>query len=259
VKKGILAVIAFVALSGLVFAQAKTSLSVRCDQMGAGVYLNDSLIGYTSPNFSALVSPGQYSVRVSKDGFHEFRTTVIIGKSPITILATLGGMASPGGAQMSPPQPFHPEVMSQLTVDSNVKGAQVYLNGSFAGETPFVSFLDSGTYSIVVRLEGYEDYTNMVKVNGHYQLYATLAPKSRLIDYEIKIPEYFTVKGKNPARFSDLEIYLDGKRLESAFGKTTPGSHRLTLVSRDLRLENNFELVPGRAASIELFLGVSVR
>lgn len=146
----------------MAFAQTTTSLSVQCNQGGAGVYLNDSLIGYTSPNFSALVFP--------------------------------------------------------------------------------------------------EDYSSTVRLSDRYQLHATLAPKPRLVDYEIKIPEYFVAKQGKSGKFSDFEIYLDGKRLQSAFGKTSPGIHMLTLVvSRELSLENNFELVQGRSASIELFLGISVR
>ncbi|MDX9826136.1 MAG: PEGA domain-containing protein [Spirochaetia bacterium] len=258
-KRILVATIVFVALNGLLFAQAKTSLLVRCDQSGAGVYLNDSLIGYTSPNYSALIFPGQYTIRVSKSGFPEFKTTVIVGNSPITILATLGTAMSPGGTQLPPPQLYQQGALAQLRVDSNVSGAKVFLNEAFAGETPFVSFLNPGIYAIVIRLEGYEDYRNTVMLNGFYQLHAKLAFKYRFVDYEIKIPEYFTANGGRPAKFSDVEIYLDGKRIQSAFGKTTPGTHRLTLVSRNLRLENDFELAPGRFASIELFLGISVR
>jgi hypothetical protein len=258
-KRLLFAAIALIALNGMLTAQAKTSLSVQCNQERAGVYLNESLIGYTSPNFSALVFPGKYSIRVSKEGFSDFRTNIVVGRSPVTIIANLGGSALPGRTPPPQVQPFHPAATSQLTVDSNVPGALVYLNGSFAGETPFVSFLNPGTYSVVIRLEGYEEYSSTVKVNGRNQVHATLVSKSRFVDYEIRIPEYFTVKGKKPAQFNDLEIYLDGKRLQSAFGKTTSGTHRLTLVSRDLRLENNFELAPGKPASIELFLGISVR
>jgi hypothetical protein len=258
-KKRILFIaIAIIALNGLLFAQTKTSLFVRSDQMGAGVYFNDSLIGYTSPDFSALVFPGQYNIRVSKNGFSDFKTTVIVGKSPITILVTFGKFISSGGTHLPSPPPYQPADISQLSVDSNVPGAKVYLNGAFVGETPFLSFLNQGTYSIVVKLEGYDDYGSTVQVIGSYQFHAKLASKSHFVDYEIKIPEYFASKGGRPAKFSDLEIYLDGRRLQSAFGKITPGIHRLALVLRDIRLENNFEIAQGRPVSIDLFLGVSV-
>jgi len=95
-----LCLIAFIliALGGLVFAQAKTSLNIQSNQVGARVYINDNLAGYTSPSFSTLVAPGLYRIRVSKDGFPEFKTTVVIGQSPITIVAYLGRIDAAGAA-----------------------------------------------------------------------------------------------------------------------------------------------------------------
>ena len=256
-KRILIAAIAIMALYSPVFAQAKTSLLVQCNQSGAQVFLNDSLAGYTSPDFSALVLPGNYRIRVVKNGFPEFMAMILIGRTPVTIVATLGGATHSGGTQLPPPQTF-PNTKSQLIIDSNVPGAQVFLDGAFAGKTPFDSYLNPGTYHVIVRLEGYEDFSNTVILNGRHQLHATMASKSRFIEYEIKIPEYFITRWKKPAKFGDLEIYLDGKRLQSAFGKTTPGTHRLALVSSELRLESDFELAPGRSASIELFLGINI-
>ena len=232
-RKRILFAALFALLSCMAFAQTKTSLSVQCSQGGAGVYLNDNLIGYTSPNFSALVLPGEYSVRVSKTGFADFRTTVIIGRSPITILATLGGPASPGWTPPFQPIPSPPGLKSSMSIDSNVAGAKVYLNGSFAGATPFFAFLNPGIYSIVVSHEGYEDYTSTVRLSDRYQLHATLAPKPRLVDYEIKIPEYFAAKQEKSGKFSAFEIYMDGKRLQSTPATGRPGiGHRRRRTAR---------------------------
>lgn len=258
-KRTLFALVGLFALFGMAAAQEKTSLFIQCNQVGAGVYLNDNLVGHTSPNFSALVFPGSYNIKVQKEGFPEFKTTIIIGKSPVTILATLGKSTPPGWPQPTQPWLFHPVDMSQLSIDSNIAGARVYLNGAFAGMTPFFSSLNPGIYSITVSFEGYEDYKDTIRLNDWYQIHASLIPLPRFVDYEIKIPEYMEIKGKKPVQFSDVEIYLDGKRLQSAFGKTTPGRHRIALVSRDFRLENSFELEPGSFATIELFLGIAVR
>lgn len=318
-KKMLLVAVALVALHGLVFAQAKTSLNIQCNQSGARIYLNDNLAGYTSPNFSSLVVPGMYRIRVAKDGFPEFKTTVVVGSSPITIMANLGGSMPPV------PQPVPPSAKYQLSIESNIRGAQVYLDGAYAGITPFVSFVRSGTYTISIRLDGYEDYTKTIRVNGSYRLYASLKAMSipvyidavnapgasvyrdssfmgtvpyrsvwmpgsyfiritapgyadyvervsatgpltmqvslapLLVDYEIRIPELFATLEGNIVRYNDVEIYLDGRRLESPIGKALPGTHRLILFLGDLRFEAEFELVPGRLASIEPYFGISVR
>jgi len=323
-----LCLIAFIliALGGLVFAQAKTSLNIQSNQVGARVYINDNLAGYTSPSFSTLVAPGLYRIRVSKDGFPEFKTTVVIGQSPITIVAYLGGSTPPAPPPPKPPlpQPVPPMVKHQLSIDTNVGGAQVYINGAFSGITPFVAFMNPGNYYIIVRLDGYEDYVKTVNLGGAYRIHASMKPLSLpiyidatnvpgaaiyrdsvligsvpyrgnwmpgtysiritapgyadyaervtvtgpltmqisltplLVDYEIRIPEFFaTLEGKT-IQFRDVELYLDGKRLESPFGKTVPGTHRITMLLSDLRFETDFELTPGKLASLEPFFGISV-
>lgn len=324
-KRVLLAALALLALQSLVFAQAKTSLNVQSNQAGARVYLNDNLAGYTSPNFSTLVVPGQYRIRVTKDGFSDFSTTVVVGQSPVTIIAYLGGPppSQPPKPPVTPPPP--PAAKHQLSVESNVGGAQVYLNGAYAGTTPFSAMLMPSTYSIVIRLDGYEEYTRTVKLGESYRLHATLNPVSLpvyidasnvpgatiyrdsslmgnvpyrgawmpgsysiritapgyadftdrifmsgpltmqvsltplLIDYEIRIPEPFATLAGKSVGFRDLQIYLDGRHLDSPFGKAVQGTHRMTIFFGDLRFETDFDLAPGRFALIEPKFGISIR
>ena len=315
-----------VAFGGLVFAQTKTSLNIQSNQVGARVYINDNLAGYTSPSFSTLVVPGLYRIRVAKDGFPEFKTTVVIGQSPITIVAYLGGSTLPAPPPPQPPlpQPVPPMVKHQLSIDTNVGGAQVYINGAFSGITPFATFMHPGNYYVVIRLDGYEDYTKTVNLGGSYRIHASLKPLSLpiyidatnvpgaaiyrdsalvgsvpyrgnwmpgtysiritapgyadyaervtvtgpltmqislaplLVDYEIRIPEFFATLDGETIQFRDVKLYLDGKRLESPFGKAVPGTHRITMYISDLRFETDFELTPGKLASLEPFFGISV-
>ena len=330
------AFVLLVALPGLIFAQAKTSLNVQSNQTGATVYLNDKLAGYASPNFSTLVVPGTYKIKVAKDGFSDFSTTIHVGNTPITVYANLGGRPSqppapppqpPAPQPQKPPfpQPVPPAPRYQLSIESNVGGAQVYLNGSYSGNTPFVSYLHPGTYSVTVRLDGYEDYTRTIKLNGSYQIRANLNPVSlpvyisatnvtgaslyrdstyigslpyrgewmpgnytirivapgytdyidrislngpltmqlslspNFVDYQIAIPELFATLAGRPIGFQDMTIYLDGRRLDSPFGKVIPGTHRFTLMLGDLRFETDFDVLPGKFATIEPFLGISIR
>jgi len=330
------AFVILIALPGLIFAQAKTSLNVQSNQTGAKVYLNDKMAGYTSPNFSTLVVPGIYKIKVTKDGFSDFSTTINVGSTPITVFANLGGRPSqPPAPPPQPPAP-HPQKPPfplpvppvpryQLSIEANVGGARVYLNGAYAGNTPFVSYLHPGNYSVALRLDGYEDYTRTIKLNGSYQIRATLNPISlpvyinatnvsganlyrdstfigslpyrgewmpgnytiritapgyadyidrisldgpltmqlslspHLVDYQIMIPELFASLAGRPVGFQDMTIYLDGRHLDSPYGKALPGTHRLTLMIGDLRFEADFDVSPGKFASIEPFLGISIR
>lgn len=170
-RTALLVALAFaLALSG-VSAESKTSLNIQSNQSGARVYLNDTLAGYTAPNFSVLVNPGLYTVRVVKDGYPEFKTTVVVGSSPITITANIGG-----GSYKPPVTP--PPVVTQypLTIESSVPGATVYINGAYGGVAPYVGYFRSGTYTVSVRVAGYQEYVQIVKLGSAFRLFAALSP-----------------------------------------------------------------------------------
>lgn len=307
----------FLAGTSMVFAQSKTSLNIQSNQVGAKVYLNDNLAGYTTPNFSALVTPGLYYIKVTKDGFPDFKTTVVVGSTPITITANFG----PSQPPFPPPSP----VQYQLSVDSNVRNAHVYIDKAFVGTTPFVGFYKPGYYTITIRVPGYEDYSQKVNLTSSFKLYATLnllplpvyfdvnnvkgasvyrdgqfigtTPYSGswlpgsyslrvsapgfadynervalsgplvmqislaplLVDYEIRVPDYFMKIPSSPPMYRNIQLYLDGRLVDQLYGKTLPGRHALTVFINDLKLEAEFELIGGKPAVIEPFFGIRVQ
>lgn len=321
-KYWLTALFLFAALLGPLGAQARTSLNIQSNQNGAQVYLNGSPQGYATPSFSALVTPGLYQIRLTKNGYSEFKTTVVVGQSPITIVATLTPFSPPPAP---PPPPPPAPAQYQFSINSSVVGARVYLNGIYMGLTPFFSFVAPGTYSVLVSYDGYVTYEDTVRLFSPYQIYAEMAPlaypvyinvpsipgagiyrdsvfmgaapyrgtwapgtysirvaapgyadylekrtlsgpltlqialNQAFVDYEIKIPVFFSHKNGKPLQFKDFEVYLDGKRLSAPFGKTTAGSHKIVFVFDSLRFEGDFELPSGKTAYIEPYLGVSVR
>jgi hypothetical protein len=68
-------------------------------------------------------------------------------------------------------------------VKSNAPGSQVFLNGSYAGNAPFSASLSPGSYSLLVRAEGYSEYRQNVSVNGTITVTASLFP----LGYEVAI------------------------------------------------------------------------
>ncbi len=181
-KRALFALLALAVLAaGTVSAQSKTSLNIQSNQTGAQVFINDRLVGYTNPNFSFLVQPGRYDVRVSKDGYPDFKTSVSVGSSPVTIIANLGPGNPPPTTTTIPLPPPPPRY--SLTVTANVPGAQVFINGSYAGNAPFGTSFAPGSYSVSVRAEGYTEFRQNVVVNGHVTVAATLYP----LGYEVYI------------------------------------------------------------------------
>jgi archaellum component FlaF (FlaF/FlaG flagellin family) len=164
--KRILACLAILLLVGsLAFADNKVALTVKCNVTGAQVYLNGRLAGYAQPNFSQLLAAGDYEITVKAKGYQDFVTKVRIGRDPVIINATLGGPPV-----VQPPQVFN----HNLTVSANVNGADVYVNGNLAGKTPFNGQVPQGSYTVVVKAPGYNDYTQNVVVNGPTRVNANL-------------------------------------------------------------------------------------
>ncbi|QDA31598.1 PEGA domain-containing protein [Thermococcus indicus] len=123
-------------------------ITVRSYPSGAEVYLNGRLIGQT-PIENYQVDPGTYEVKIIKEGYQDYTTTVTLdaGESK-TISATLT------------------PTFGYLTIYSSPSGAEVYLNGTYIGTTPVENHkLDVGTYEIEIKKESYSQYTQKVTIN----------------------------------------------------------------------------------------------
>ncbi|MCK4332096.1 MAG: PEGA domain-containing protein, partial [Thermoplasmatales archaeon] len=60
-----------------------------------------------------------------------------------------------------------PVVKGTISVDSTPSGASIYLNNEYKGETPLTIIeVSPGTYIIILKLEGYEDWSTIVQVSA---------------------------------------------------------------------------------------------
>lgn len=264
-EKIFLTMLALLFAGSMVFAQVKVSITIQCNIPGAQVYLNDNFAGTTSPNFTLQVFPGRYTIRVIKNGFTEFSTSVVAVQSPITIVANLWESTPQLPAPTSPsgPSPSQPPPSSagQLIIDVGINGATVFINGTYAGVTPFQGIFQRGNYGVRISAPGYADYTGKVFIDGYTRLSISLSPLA--VDYEIRLP-LLSSNHPNQGNGSDridngeLQLYIDGNRLNRLHGRIIPGRHTMTLIYRNLRLEDTFEVIPGKPATIELSLDVRV-
>ncbi len=187
-KRALFVLIALAVLAaGTVFAQNpnKIYLTIQSNQIGAQVYINDRPVGSTNPNFSYLVQQGQqYTIRVSKEGYPDFKTTVNVGSAPITVIANFGPGSPPLPPLPPPPPPTTtttiplppPPPRFSLTVKSNAPGSQVFINGTYAGNAPFSTSIAPGSYALTVRAEGYSEFRQNIIVNGTITVTASLFP-----------------------------------------------------------------------------------
>lgn len=275
-RKFFLAVLAMLAAGSLVFAQVKVSIIIRSNVSDAQVYLNNNLAGYTSPELNLQVFPGTYTISIVKAGYSEFRTSVVAVQSPVIIVANLvgGTPQTPPTLQIPPtpqipltpqmpptpsypvPCPSLPSPTGRLFIDAGISGASVFIDGVYVGTTPYQGIWPRGLYKVRISAPGYVDYMDSVFVDSYTRLNISLSPFT--VEYEIKLPDSFSNAWGKPGNFNDLELYLDGNRLDRLYGRIRPGRHTFVLTYRNLRFEDDFEVEPGKPVTIELFLGVRV-
>jgi len=313
---------------GSLFAQNKGALTIQCNVTGAQVFINGRMAGYTTPNFSQLLNSGTYQIRVVKQGPPEFSTTVTMRGQPLILNVTLGAQQTKPVPQPVPEQTKpvpQPQVLQHsLSVDSNVRGAEVLINGNSAGRTPFSGKLPSGSYNVVVRSPGYLDFNQNIVVRGNthvnavlqgmsYQLnvdsgalrgaqvilngsivgqtpYAgSLQPGSYSLtvrlpgygDYSIQLnmngpqtvsavlqplaatwqlslPDSSVNKDMRGGHWSQIQVYIDGAHVKGNQGQFFPGRHTIRVVSGGMAAETFIDAQAGQVYTIEPMIGISV-
>jgi hypothetical protein len=143
------------------FAQAKGAFSIVCDVAGARVYLNGELAGYTKPTFATLLSPGQYSVRVSAPGYTDYLTSVRMTSNPLTLNVRFKSAESVTRRYT-------------VTITCNVRGAQVYIDNDPVGAAPVRVPLERGDHSLRVTAPGHIDLNDVIAVRGEMTYSAVL-------------------------------------------------------------------------------------
>jgi hypothetical protein len=297
----------------MVFAQAKGAFAIVCDITGARVYLNGDLAGYTKPTFSALLSPGRYSVRVSTPGYRDFVTTIQMTSNPLTLNVqfksaittapgpvrhtvtitcnvngaqvyinnTLVGVApvrvpleagsyslritAPGFNDLSEVFAVRGDMtysavlqgqQYRLSVTANVVGAQVYVNNSLVGTTPFNGQFAAGTYGVRVTAPGFQEASTTVSLARDEALSFVLQSGLATVNININ-PVFLDPQNKNA--LAQVKVYVDGK-FQNGFGFQLPaGMHNIRISSGGLSVAGDFNLEPGKSYTIEPAFGLTVR
>jgi len=123
-------------------------LFVSLGPPGAEVSVNGSVAGTTPVDLPR--PPGTYAVALSLDGYEPYGTTVALDPEENRSVEVLL-QASPGAGT--------------LRVTSVPDGAEVSLDGTVLGRTPYTSGrVDAGVHDLALQREGYERYTERITV-----------------------------------------------------------------------------------------------
>lgn len=125
---------------------ATGTLSVGANISGANVLLNGRSVGNTPINLT--LNPGTYTLEVRRSGYTPYRISATVQPGQTTqVYAQLQPLAPP------------PPPTGTLVVNSNVRGAEVLLNGRRVGYTPLTLTLNAGNYNLLVRRGGYSSFS----------------------------------------------------------------------------------------------------
>jgi hypothetical protein len=129
-------------------------VSFESEPRGAEVYVDGRFLG-TTPTGSITLDSGSYEARFTRPGYQDaFARFEVRSGSSQTVSTRLMGMNG------------------RLSVQANVGGARVYLDGSNAGTIPngtgmlTIDELQAGTYELVVVAPGFRTYVTEVQVRG---------------------------------------------------------------------------------------------
>jgi len=247
--------------------------SVRVSKAGFEDYINEQV---------SVRSQGGATLRISLRPAPIAPASAPIAPAPAVVAAPAPVIApapAPGGnmtmnASPAPAQAFAPAQASQggsnrafvgasfpLNVDSNVRGAQIYVNGQLIGQAPLGLQVSRGVYEIRVTAPGYQDFVQSLNVRSPEQVNAVL--QSALAYWQLLVPET-AAKGSGKEAIEQggrrgMQLWVDGAPERNFTGQLTPGRHLLRLVAGDLTVERQVDVQAGRTYVFEPFLDINVR
>jgi outer membrane protein assembly factor BamE (lipoprotein component of BamABCDE complex) len=116
-------------------------ISITSYPSSAKLYIDESYIGDTPIN-SYKLSIGSHTIKILKDGYKEYNTSVNIN------------------SETNPEMKFTLAALTgTISVSSNPSSAEVYINNDNKGVTPLTVILIPGNYTVNITKDGYDDYT----------------------------------------------------------------------------------------------------
>lgn len=201
---------------------------------GATIFLNGSQVGQGS--YSAALQPGTYTVIVRAPGFLDYSETFNL-QGPKTINAALQQQTF--SLQVSVP---------------NAPGAAILLNGAQVGQGGYNASLQPGTYTVVVRAPGFNDYTETFSLQGPKTIAVNL--QQVLASYTLTIPPALLAPDPKGNPHNQIQVYVDNIRINVSpagtyTGSVSPGRHQIRIVAGGLKFEQSVDLQAGKAWTIE--------
>jgi hypothetical protein len=174
----------------------------------------DSSDRQTTPCSFTGITPGYHTVQVTLPGYQSYSSSVNLKSGQtVNVNANLNPSTSTGWLQAT----------------SSPRGADLYIDGSYRGETPTtIGNLWVGNHNVVLRLAGYQQWSGTVNIQAGAttSISPTLTPNSNPVNGDIVVTS-------QPAGAS---VYLDGNYQGQTYSgqpfdilDVSPGAHTISL------------------------------
>ena len=124
-------------------------------QVVSEIYINNFFID-NSPGSIELFS-GTYDLRLESEGYIPYEEEIVIDG---------GGQDVFKVVELTPDIAF-------LSVETNIIGAEIYIDGQLFGETPFRGNITSGNHDLELSFEGYQSFNRRINVPPEEELIIT--------------------------------------------------------------------------------------
>ena len=191
---------------------------------GATVYINGVVSGSTP--YSGYLYPGAYAIIVRAPGYQDYSTTLRVN-GPVNINAYLTGFTV------------------NLSIVSNVQGAQVIVNGQASGQTPLTLAAQPGLYTIQVSASGYQPFSTQVQVSRDTTINAQL--QANFATLRIVLPgSFFNPDWDRTRADNDIGVWIDGRRVGHGDIQVAAGNHTIRFGSGGLSVQSTYYFNPGQ-------------
>jgi hypothetical protein len=205
------------------------TLTIESNPRGADAYLDSVFVGRTP--ITVTTSIGRHSVEVREDGYRNNVSNVNVVAGSQRLSVNLEALV----------------VNGTVTVDGGPRGATVFLDGVSVGNLPTSLTTSLGQHSLVVRLDGYQDFTSTINVqSGNQRVNVNLTQAVR----EGSLTVFSNVSG--------ARVFINGNeagRISTSLNLTInnlpAGNHELVVISAGYRTYvDDFSIRTGQTTQV---------
>jgi len=212
-------------------------IRVDSNVRGAKVYIDNDYQGIVPESFR--VKNGRHQLKVTADGYTDYISTIDVNRD-LTIQANLE----------------QERRTHTLSVDADVRGARVYINGDLQnGTAPLRVELERGRYTVKVIRRGFAPYEVTINLNRDTKIDAKLRASNP--EVSIIIPDnILNNRIRNPE--DRIDVFVDGRKQRGFDFSVDPGRHRIRVEIGPLVLERDMNFRSGNTYTIKIGFAVDI-